>query len=303
MRILVTGATGFIGGRLCKKLAEAGHQVLGTGRRGIRKQIHEVGFASQFSNCTVHCELESYFQVRELMNNFQPEVVYHLAGNPIVKEDPNFPCDITKANVLTTHHLLATCPLNTKFVFASSATVYGDYQGKPFTEDDTPNPTSVYGVTKWASEQLVEVFRKQGRVRAFIARLIANCGSGASHGVFHDIIQKLRSTSQNLNLFGDEPGTCKPYLHVDSTVNALCYLGIIEKKEGIYNVSTNDSITIKELAEMVMDVTGMRKPINWMGNDYIWQGDNRIVKVSSRLFGQETQSINEIAKAAHEEIL
>lgn len=281
MRILVTGATGFIGGRLCKKLAELGHKVLGTGRRGIRKQIHEVGFASDFSNCIVHCELESYFQVRELMNGFQPEVVFHLAGNPIVKEDPNFPCDITKTNILVTHHLLATCPLNTKFVFASSATVYGDYEGKAFEETDIPKPTSVYAVTKLASEQLVELYGKQGRVRSVITRLIANCGSGSSHGLVHDILQKLRSPSEYLSLFGNVPGSRKPFIHVDYTIDALINLGL-NNYEGTFNVSAHSPITVEEVAVIAMTITGIRKPISWLGQGYVWQGDNQVVDVSCK---------------------
>ena len=301
MRILITGATGFIGGRLLSHLTKMGHEVLGIGRHGLKKQIFDT---TNYSGMLVYCDIEDYKQVRELMGRFRPEIIFHLGGNPIVKENLESPCDITKTNFLATHHLLATCPLNSKFVFASSATVYGDYKGEPFKETDIPNPTSVYGVTKLASEQLVEVYSKQRRVRGVIARLIANCGKGATHGVFCDIVKKLRCPSHQLNLFGVSPGSCKPFMHVADTVNVLSHLGLSDIEGGIYNVSAYDKITIREVAEIIMKAAKIEKPISWMGKDYIWQGDNQNIKVCSEKmekFYRPVSSYNSIEQAAQEE--
>jgi len=302
MRILVTGATGFIGGRLLNRLVKMGHDVIGVGRKGLRKKIFDV---TNYSGMLSYCDLEDYQSVFEMMNRVRPQVVFHLAGNAVVKEDVSYPCDITKSNILATHHLLACCPLNTKFVFASSATVYGDYQGKPFSERDIPNPTSVYAITKWSSEQLVELYGKQGRVRPIIARLIANCGKGATHGVFCDIVKKLRSPSQYLSLLGERPGSCKPFLHVDDTVSTLTYLGFTESvKAGIYNVSAYDSITVEDMAEIIMNVTGMRKEVLWQGKESIWKGDNQMVQLTTRLEGiLNVSSWISVEKAAMEEVI
>jgi nucleoside-diphosphate-sugar epimerase len=169
----------------------------------------------------IHCDIGCPWDVKKIMTASEPQTVFHLAGDAIVREDVDFPTDVTWSNVLPTHNLLAYCPEGCRFVLASSATVYGAGLAHGSCEYDATRPNSIYGATKVAAEALVDAYTRLGRVKGVSLRLVANVGYGASHGVLRDIMFKLLSGSASLALLGDAPGSSKPYLHVSDTTGAL----------------------------------------------------------------------------------
>lgn len=272
MKILVTGSTGFIGKHLADILIEQGHEVTGISKHSVRNSPQDERYVHR------HCNLADLKAVQILMDMVEPEAVFHLAANPNVRMDTAKPTQITLDNVLATHNLLASCKPETRFVYVSSAAVYGD-RSIPFHEEySEASPTSIYAWSKRSSEELVWLFDKQERVQGVVLRPTANVGPGATHGVVKDILEKLKSDSPDLKLFGESPGSCKPYTYVVDTAQAIATIGLhAHAIAETVNIGVGDAMTVLEVAQTLMDATGIYKPISWSG--FTWVGDNPRVQI------------------------
>ncbi len=284
-RILVTGAAGFIGTHLVRRLLseDTEQQIVGIRRSGkLNPSIKKDRF------CVYqewYCDLDNYNSVKPIMDWFKPDVVYHLASKPLIKKDTTNPCGVTIDNVLSTHHLLECCPPQVDFIFTSSAAVYGDKRGYQWNKYEplTCSPNSPYGASKLACETYIQAYARLKKVKPFIFRLVANVGSHATHGLLLDVVRKLLSPEEKLHLFGERPGSVKPFCHVSDTVEALANYKLFEGPEpaAYFNLSPEDEMSVEEVAEEAMEAIGIHKEINWLGKSSLWEGDNKFVEVFS----------------------
>lgn len=181
MKVLVTGAAGFVGSHLCEYLLDEGDRVVGLDsftpyypstmkRRNIAHLMNHPSFA------LVEVDL-GRASLSSLLDDV--DVVYHLAGQPGVRASWGREFgDYVKHNVEATQRLLEHArgvPLR-KFVFASSSSVYGDAESYPTPEDTRPQPISPYGVTKLAAEHLAELYRYNFGVPTISLRLFTVYG-------------------------------------------------------------------------------------------------------------------------------
>lgn len=286
--VLVTGSGGFIGQHLVRKLFELEEEVetiVGLCRSNFRQTQRQVDASGRVRH-EICCNLENEAWTKYVLDEFKPDTIFHLAGNPLVKlaEDDYDGLNQFRANTLTTQHLLAHAPAGSRFVYASSATVYGDLGSDiPAPEWWTFNPTSIYAASKIAGEGLVDAFTAMGRVSGINLRYVANVGPLGTHGVLPAILEKLYSASPILHLLGEAPGSTKPFMYVGDSVAATILAGKSMAK-GAFNIAPSDSITIERLAEIVMHRVGIRKPINWLGGKATWIGDNNTVYIDGSKF-------------------
>lgn len=281
MRVILSGGTGQLGTPLLRLLRREHQVVVLSSRPNYGDSVWLQ--PDHNDHRTWLCDITDENSVKDALWTFQPEVIFHLAARAIVKEDGLAPCEISKINVLGTHHLLAHCPVGVRFVLASSATVYGDNTSRTMPADERllPSPTSVYAATKLAQEALVDAYTALGKVRGLSLRLVASVGSGANHGLLRDIHKKLQTRDKYLELIGEAPGSCKPFSHVEDTVRAFAYFGLETEETGVVNVAPYDSITVLEVANLAMNVLKIQKPIDWLGQAANWAGDNGQVHISS----------------------
>jgi nucleoside-diphosphate-sugar epimerase len=266
VNILITGITGFIGSNLSKVLQQ----------RNLGK-VWGISRSKSGPNL-IKASINCVDEIKEVFRIVKPDVIFHLANDPIVKEDPLKPFR-TLDNLINTHYLLEYCPKGTHIVFASSATVYGS--GKEIYSEESPCfPTSIYGSYKLAAEGLQSSYRVSGKITGTLVRLIAQTGPGASHGVILAILQKLLSDNPTLDLFGENPGSIKPYMYVGDTVEALIKCINYDSKYPI-NISTDTSISVRKIAEIIMEELKIYKPINFLGKETLWPGDQPYLKVSN----------------------
>ncbi len=281
LNVLVTGSSGFIGKRLVRRLMRESNinSITCVSRRppSAHPLFSALRLAGLPTLYDAGCDLGNEQRVRLLLDRARPDIIFHLAGRAVVDSPHD---ELLAANVLSTYHLLEHCPEAARFVLASSATVYGDC-ALWATEQQRATPTSVYGATKAASEALVEAYTALGRARGVSLRLVANVGPGASHGLVRDIICKLSSDSTHLELLGDAPGSSKPYMYVEDTVEAFVHFGLNMAENGPVNIASDDHISVEEVAGVVMEQMGIHKPIAWLGSQANWKGDNRLVCLSS----------------------
>ena len=265
LKALVTGGAGFIGSNLVRHLVSKGFKVkiidnLTSGKlSNIKKYINEG--SAEF----IYCDLK-YVKPKELAQYFvDVDVVYHLAANPEVRVSVTEPEIHFKENVVATFNVLEACRLASVplLVFTSSSTVYGDAKVFPTPEDYTPlEPISVYGASKLASENMIITYSMLYGIKAVILRLANIVGPNQTHGVIVDFINKLRRNPQELEILGD--GTQKKsYLHINDLLKAFDIVvefmeGKSRKSYDIFNVGNEDWITVREIADIVVEEMGLR---------------------------------------------
>ncbi len=215
------------------------------------------------------------------------DVVFHFAANPEVRVSVTSPRVHFEENVLATFNVLEACRRHgvPYLVFASSSTVYGEARVIPTPEDYHPlEPISVYGACKLACENLIISYSKLYGIKSLILRYANIIGPRSNHGVIIDFIKKLKSNPQKLEILGD--GTQqKSYLYVSDCVDATLHLLKTfidgDKDYDVYNVGSEDWITVREIADIIVEEMGLEnveyvfKPATPDGRG--WPGDVKLM--------------------------
>ena len=279
MAILVTGANGFVGRHLIKKL-HSYRQTFGEIITTSRKH-----FKSPYSYQHYRCDLgfsdttEAQFScLKYILKKHEPSHIFHLASNATVKMQGDDPFDIIQDNILSTQKICQWAPKGAKVILASSVIVYGDW-GDLYIEEDKTEPTSIYGMTKRASESILNYHTDTGKISGVSARMCATVGRGLTHGVVYDFMHKILN-NPTLEALGDKPGSTKPYCYINDVTEALLLLAM-KDVSGEYNICPDDQINIEEVAKAVMSGLEVYKEIEWLGESANWSGDNRIISVSN----------------------
>jgi UDP-glucose 4-epimerase len=273
MRILLTNASGFVGKNLYNKIAPDRDIQLTAihGRAPSYDFIHDGDRINNTYGDLTNKDFINY------LGNSQYDVIFHLAGNPSVRANDD---NLLQSNFQTTYNLLKIAR-GSRFIFTSSSTVYGNgNKHLPFDEGDRCLPTSFYGVSKLMCENLINMYTRQCYINGVNLRLCANVGNYATHGFLPDLIRKYKSPSSELELFGDKPGSIKPYVHVSDTIRALLYF-MNNNRTLSWNVCPNDVLSVEQISNLVGEKLGINKPKKWLGEQSVWVGDNKEFAMSN----------------------
>ncbi len=288
-KVLVTGGAGFIGSHIVDALFNRTGDVIGldnlsSGRiENLQEATRRTGFKF------VVGDLKKFQNLPEVLTDVS--LVYHFAANPEVRIGAVEPSVHFEENLLTTFKLLEAMRASDEaktIVFASTSTVYGQATQLPTPEDYGPMlPISTYGASKLGCESLISSYAYTHGMRGLILRL-GNCvGSRSRHGVLWDFIQKLRTNPNELEILGD--GTqIKSYVHISDCLNAifLCAESFLraEKRVEIYNLSSPDQVSVKRIAEIIVEELGLRevsmKFTGGVDGGRGWFGDVKIMHLS-----------------------
>ncbi|MFP3985878.1 MAG: NAD-dependent epimerase/dehydratase family protein, partial [Candidatus Bathyarchaeia archaeon] len=117
---------------------------------------------------------------------------------------------------------------------------------------------STYGASKLASEALISAYAYTYNFKAIILRLANIVGPRSRHGVVHDFTQKLQKNPKRLEILGDGTQT-KSYLYINDCINAM-FIGLEKSTQQveIYNVGSEDQITVTEIAQIVVEEIGLK---------------------------------------------
>lgn len=276
INILITGGAGFIANELIKNLiADSKNYIIAIDNLilGTEKNISKFNLVNNFEfikgDITDNNLLESLFQ------KYNFDLVYHFAANSDISisfENPN----IDYINTFnTTWHLLNTMKkFNCKnLIFASSSAIFGELKGNISETDGPLNPISHYGAAKLASEAFISSFVHNYDFNVLIVRFPNVVGGNSTHGVIYDFIKKLKANNKELCVLGNGKQE-KSYLHVSDLVDAILYCWL-NKKEllTVFNISSNDTISVRKIAEIVVERIAPGAKINYTGTERGWKGD------------------------------
>ena len=286
MTTLITGASGFVGKSLIQKLYSQRNvfgDIISVTRRGFVSPFVSKSYAIDLGFSKI--DRPSFYDLKQVMKKHKPKIVFHLSSKSTVRMEGDEIFQILQDNILSTQKVCEWSPKGAKVVLASSVIVYGDWMfeqesPRPYTELDRTEPTSIYGMTKRASEGILNYHTSTGRIKGVSARMCATVGRGLTHGVVHDFIKKILN-NPTLQALGSSPGSVKPYCHIDDLTSALVLLAL-SKHTGQYNIVPDDQISIEEVAKAVMIGLNNHKRIEWLGDSANWKGDNKLISVSNK---------------------
>ncbi|MGH8968383.1 MAG: NAD-dependent epimerase/dehydratase family protein [Actinomycetes bacterium] len=261
MRVVVTGAAGFIGSHLCEHLLDNGDDVI-----GIDCFTDYYDPRRKHANITGLLRHERFRLERaNLLTTPLPallegaEVVYHLAGQPGVR--PSWGEDFrtyAKRNLLATQRLLEAARdiQLRKFVYASSSSVYGDAEAYPTVESVRPRPVSPYGVTKLAAEHLCELYRTTASVPTASLRLFTVYGPRQRPDMaFHRLIEAAAAGGQFF-LYGDGEQT-RDFTYVGDVITAM-RKAATSGWTGVANIGGGSRTSMHEVVRLVSEIV---KPV------------------------------------------
>lgn len=256
MKILITGAGGFIASRLCAALDD-----------GVEVFAHTRNSASLVKipkNVTrsFYGDLAAAGSLDDVPDGI--ELVLHAAG--IFSSG-------TGAEEMLGNNLLGTLAILhfmekrriPRLIFLSSAAVYGESAERTAREYCSPEPITAYGFAKLASELVIRQFIKEGRIQSGIAVRPNNVyGEGVRHGMIYQILSKVAADKQ-VEVDGDG-GQIREPLYVDDLIKLL--LVVIKRGKGdfsVYNASGQEHPTVLELIQKIADVAGKNPSIAYSG--------------------------------------
>ncbi len=264
MRVLVTGGAGFIGKHLVSSLLTKGNLVT------VFDSFSNSEKSSVSSLVVIGAKIieGDITRLQDVTNAIKDhDVVIHLAAKISVEESIKNPSETFHINVDGTKNVLVACEKNhvRKLVVASSAAVYGEsLQGIKLTEDTKLNPISPYGKSKVMMEQEIKEFTSKHSIDCIILRFFNVYGIGQSPeyaGVITKFIKRI-ALNKPLEIFGNGMQT-RDFVAVQDVVASI-YGAILNGKSGTYNIASGKAVTIKELAELMISLSGKNLEIQYL---------------------------------------
>jgi UDP-glucose 4-epimerase len=264
MKVVVTGAAGYIGGHVALQLHDAGHVVTGIDRRPCPLHLQDV---MQF----LQADFDSDTSFNKIIN-VRPDAIVHCAGTSLVGPSMLYPSDYYNNNVVKTLNLLnilRTAVPDTRFIFSSSAATYGTPVTTPCYEHDPSNPISPYGESKLMIEQILNSYHRAYGLDYVAFRYFNACGAdsktrhGQEPGATHIIARVLESMKDNNEFvlngtdFATDDGTCvRDYVHVEDIARAHVIALDQSISSGIYNLGSSLGTSNAEIIDTARSITG-----------------------------------------------
>lgn len=252
-RVLVTGATGFVGSHLVRALRQLGATVVGiTSKSAFRE--------------TVTCDIRNFKELQKLFETKRVTMCFHLAGLAQVETGQMSPHPTFETNITGALHVLECCRQFQvrKVVIASTSHVYGENK-VPYREQYIPKPTRPYETSKACIDLLAMSYARTYRVPVYIARFVNIYGPGDLN--FTRLVPKtIRSVLSGTapEMWGGR--AIRDYLYIDDAVNAYIRLGEAENddpaKERIFNFGSSNLLSVKDIVEKVIEHAGVAVEIN-----------------------------------------
>jgi UDP-glucose 4-epimerase len=206
--------------------------------------------------------------------------VLHLAALWLL-QCHDYPRSAFNVNIVGTFNVIEACVANgvTRLVYSSSASVYGDAIQEPMDEDHPLNNKNFYGATKIASEAMLRAFHHRYNLDYVGLRYMNVYGPRQDYqGAYIAVIMKMLDAidhGQSLNIMGDGSEAFDFVAVKDCGQANICAMKA-ETTDTFYNIGTGKRTTLKELAELLLEITGSKNTINYIPRSSATLVRNRI---------------------------
>ena len=247
-KILITGATGFLGSNFSKYYIDKGYTVVGTGTKP-EENISLKGL-SEYKQLILPDD-----HLYDLIKKYKPDICIHCAGSSSVMQSVENPQRDFDINVPVTFHLLEGLRKyspDCKTVIMSSAAVYGNPAYLPINEIHPVRPISPYGFHKMLCENICFEYSQLYDLKINIIRIFSAYGPGLQKQILWDIYNKGKNEDPLL-LSGTGQET-RDFVYIEDIINAVDV--ILKNPTGnfeIFNIASGEETSIQKLAELMLD--------------------------------------------------
>ena len=272
MKILVTGAAGYIGSVVTEVLIDQGHSVIALDnlQAGHREAVHP---NADF----VQADLADTQALDQVFRDHDLDAVVHMAAEALVSVSMSNPRRFFSTNVRGGLNLLDAMLSHEvkKIIFSSTAAVYGEPEETPISEEALTRPVNSYGESKLMFERILDWYDRAYGLRYISLRYFNAAGASEKSGEAHDpethliplILDVAMGKKEEIQVFGtdyDTPdGTCiRDYIHVLDLAKAhvIALQNLDGKKPRVYNLGNDDGDSIYQVIEAARQVTGHPLP-------------------------------------------
>jgi len=290
---LVTGAAGFVGACLVRRLVKMGLRVHAlVSPEGNLWRIEDI-----LPSVTLHRgDITDETFVRSVVEQSTPSIIYHLAAHGAYPTQ-NHPKNILMTNVLGTCHLLEALeriPYKL-FINTGSSSEYG-FKQKPMHEDDLPEPNSYYAVAKLSQTMLCQYTAKSQKKPIVTFRLFSVYGPYEEPSRLVPTI--IRRCLQGEALQMVSPATVRDFIFVEDVMDAYLHVEPLLNCPGeIFNIGTGRQVSLKEMTDSVIKMTKSQVDVNWntmqerIWDSSVWVGD--VGKARRLLYWQAKTSLEQ----------
>ncbi|MDS0239877.1 MULTISPECIES: SDR family oxidoreductase [unclassified Haloferax] len=308
MQILVTGGSGFIGSHLAEYFVNEGHDVVALDvldpfyNLELKKRNRKVAERSAEQTNGTYTFVEGSVLDTDLVGKLVSDVdaVFHQAAQAGVRNSVNNPTKVHEINVTGTMNLLEAARDTelTRFVNASSSSVYGKPKVLPYDEEHPTEPVSPYGASKLAAEHYTRVYHEVYGLPTVSLRYFTVYGPRMRPNMaFTNFVSRCIHGESPI-IFGDGSQT-RDFTYVEDIVDANARLLELDDADGVVlNIGSGDRITINELARFIRDEINSDIDIRYESSR---EGDAKHthadIRKANKLLGYEpTVSIKEGAR-------
>ncbi len=271
MKLFIIGGAGYIGSHMVKIAHQAGHDVITIDNLSTGHQ--DAVLYGEFELC----DILDTTKLDKLFKKHKPDAVMHFSAYSLVGESMTDPYKYYNNNVSGTLSLLKVMIDNDcmKFIFSSSAAIFGNPEYIPIDENHPTNPINPYGKSKLMVEEILKDFEFAYGLRYVSFRYFNAAGHDPEGELSerHDpethllpiIMQAANGQRESVSIFGNNydtsDGTCvRDYIHVNDLANAhlkgLDYLNKNESSSAEFNLGNGHGFSVKEVVQQVKDITG-----------------------------------------------
>ncbi len=276
-RALVTGATGFVGANLCRRLIRAGYDV-----HIITRESSDMWRLADIlpSLHDYKADLREAARLAGIITRIKPNVIFHLAGSAIYDGRYLGERELIEINLLGTLNLLSACGnIDYEcFIHTGSSSEYGP-KLKPMKESDTCLPDTFYGISKLAATLFAQLKAKTENKPVVCLRLFSPFGpfDDARRLISYVVNQALQNKPLNLA----NPLAVRDYIYIEDVIDAylLCANKAAKISGKILNIGSGRQVAIQKVVEKILLLCKSKSRVNWhtfAGRSYdapFWQAD------------------------------